>query len=241
MESILLIGILCFICAIGYILYFSIQKINNKHTAFSKNIFFPLLIIGILFFGISVPFIETDTPKAQADPSTQELLKEQKQLKSQIISLEEEKKDLSSELEKTAKEKKELTNKLEKMTKEQITAKEQQQTIEKLQKKIDKLTTNNEALKKENQKIKQQSAQSNKHQDTASAANGSAPKDNGTNTGGHESQKETKKESTACNIKGSVNGIYHTPSSRYYSRTKNVTQYFCSVKDAERAGYRAPK
>ncbi|MGP3738471.1 sunset domain-containing protein [Bacillus sp. 4A_MP2] len=42
-------------------------------------------------------------------------------------------------------------------------------------------------------------------------------------------------------MKGSVNGIYHTPSSRYYSRTKNVTKMFCSVEEAERAGYRAPK
>ncbi|MBR3379768.1 MAG: hypothetical protein IKG72_06530, partial [Bacillus sp. (in: Bacteria)] len=69
----------------------------------------------------------------------------------------------------------------------------------------------------------------------------SAPKDEGKSTGGHESQKETKKESAACNIKGSVNGIYHTPSSRYYSRTKNVTKMLCSVEEAERAGYRAPK
>lgn len=42
-------------------------------------------------------------------------------------------------------------------------------------------------------------------------------------------------------IKGSVNGIYHTPYSRYYSRTKNVVQWFKTVQEAESAGYRAPK
>ena len=57
------------------------------------------------------------------------------------------------------------------------------------------------------------------NKDTTSSAQRSAPKDDGSNTGGHESQKK-QKESAACNIKGSVNGIYHTPSSRYYSRTK---------------------
>lgn len=49
---------------------------------------------------------------------------------------------------------------------------------------------------------------------------------------------DAKKE---CNIKGSVNGIYHTTSSRSYSRTKNVVQWFCSEEEAKKAGYRAPK
>ena len=42
-------------------------------------------------------------------------------------------------------------------------------------------------------------------------------------------------------IKGSVNGIYHTPGSTYYSRTKNVVQWFHTVEEAEAAGYRAPE
>ncbi|CAM4053154.1 thermonuclease family protein [Lederbergia lenta] len=42
-------------------------------------------------------------------------------------------------------------------------------------------------------------------------------------------------------IKGSNNGIYHTPGSTYYSRTTNVAQWFCSPEEAEKAGYRAPK
>lgn len=44
-----------------------------------------------------------------------------------------------------------------------------------------------------------------------------------------------------CDIKGSVNGIYHKPGSTYYSRTKNVVQWFCSTDEAVEAGYRAPE
>lgn len=42
-------------------------------------------------------------------------------------------------------------------------------------------------------------------------------------------------------IKGSVNGIYHTPGSTYYGRTKNVVQWFKTTSEAEAAGYRAPE
>ncbi|SDN46005.1 hypothetical protein SAMN04488137_4529 [Fictibacillus solisalsi] len=45
----------------------------------------------------------------------------------------------------------------------------------------------------------------------------------------------------SCGIKGSENGIYHVPGSTYYDRTTHVVQWFCSVEEAEEAGYRAPK
>ncbi|MDM5338508.1 hypothetical protein QUF84_14945 [Fictibacillus enclensis] len=45
----------------------------------------------------------------------------------------------------------------------------------------------------------------------------------------------------SCGIKGSENGIYHVPGSTYYNRTTHVVQWFCSVEEAEEAGYRAPK
>ena len=41
-------------------------------------------------------------------------------------------------------------------------------------------------------------------------------------------------------IKGSVDHIYHVPGSTYYNRTKNVVQWFKTVSDAVKAGYRAP-
>ncbi len=55
--------------------------------------------------------------------------------------------------------------------------------------------------------------------------------------------------SPSCQIKGNVNTrdgsrIYHVPGSTYYSRTQINTsegdKYFCSVQDAEYAGFRAP-
>lgn len=42
-------------------------------------------------------------------------------------------------------------------------------------------------------------------------------------------------------IKGSRNGIYHVPGSRYYNRTTNPVSWFSTVEEAEAAGYRAPK
>lgn len=42
-------------------------------------------------------------------------------------------------------------------------------------------------------------------------------------------------------IKGSQNGIYHVPGSKYYNRTKNVVQWFNTVEEAIAAGYRAPR
>ena len=42
-------------------------------------------------------------------------------------------------------------------------------------------------------------------------------------------------------IKGSNNGIYHIPGSRYYNKTTNPAAWFKTVSEAEAAGYRAPK
>lgn len=231
MMMLLIIGLLCICFAIGYAVNFLLLKHQNQQI-FSKKLFYPFLTIGLVFSIMSLPFAGTGAPKAQADPSSEQLLKEQKQLASDISRLKEDKETLTASLEDVTKEKEKLSKKLENITSEKKTVKQQEKTIHELEEKIDKLTSTNETLKKEHQKV---------NKDTTSSAQRSAPKDDGTNTSGHESQKETKKESTACNIKGSVNGIYHTPSSRYYSRTKNVTKMFCSVEEAERAGYRAPK
>ncbi|RDW21409.1 hypothetical protein CWR48_03120 [Oceanobacillus arenosus] len=55
------------------------------------------------------------------------------------------------------------------------------------------------------------------------------------------SAPDTSQSTGECDIKGSVNGIYHVPGSRYYNQTKNVVQWFCSTGETEGAGYRAPK
>ncbi|AOZ89638.1 hypothetical protein BK049_13680 [Bacillus xiamenensis] len=232
MMMLLIIGLLCVCFAIGYAVNFFLLKQQNQ-PIFSKKLFYPFLIIGLVLSMMSLPFAVTGAQKAQADPSSEQLLKDQKQLASDISRLKEDKETLTATLKDVTNEKEELSKKLENITSEKKTVKQQEKTIQALEKKIDKLTSTNETLKKENK---------NGNKDTqSSAVQRSAPKDDGSNTGGHESQKETKNESAACNIKGSVNGIYHTPSSRYYTRTKHVTKMFCSVEEAERAGYRAPK
>lgn len=228
----LILGLLCVCFAIGYAVNFFLLKRKNK-LIFSKKLFYPFLIIGLFFSIMSLPLTAGNAPKAQADPSSEQLLKDQKELSSDISRLKADKESLTSSLEDAEKEKEKLEKKLETITSEKETVKQQEKTIQSLEEKIDKLTSSNETLKQE---IKNSSSDTK-----SSTVQRSAPKDDGKSTGGHESQKETKKESAACNIKGSVNGIYHTPSSRYYSRTKNVTKMFCSVEEAERAGYRAPK
>lgn len=42
-------------------------------------------------------------------------------------------------------------------------------------------------------------------------------------------------------IKGSKSRIYHLPNSKYYDTVTNVQAWFKTVKEAEKAGYRAPK
>ncbi|MBX3549075.1 MAG: DUF4236 domain-containing protein [Xanthobacteraceae bacterium] len=54
---------------------------------------------------------------------------------------------------------------------------------------------------------------------------------------------------TECTIKGNINSrgekIYHVPGSKWYNRTqineRNGERWFCSVDDAEAAGWRAPR
>ncbi|TYS29732.1 hypothetical protein [Bacillus pumilus] len=232
MMMLLILGILCVGFAVGYAVNFLLPKHQNE-PIFSKKLFYPVLILGLIFSIMSLPFAATDAQKTKADPSSEQLLKDQKQLTTDISHLKADKEELTVSLEDATKEKEKLAKKLENITSEKETVKQHEKTIQALEEKIDKLASSNETLKRENKKSSSDTK--------SSTVQRSAPKDEGNSTGGHESQKETKKESAACNIKGSVNGIYHTPSSRYYSRTKNVTKMFCSVEEAERAGYRAPK
>lgn len=56
-----------------------------------------------------------------------------------------------------------------------------------------------------------------------------------------EEQPQSEPEQSQGQIKGSYNGIYHVPGSTYYDRTKNVKEWFNTVEEAEKAGYRAPE
>lgn len=66
----------------------------------------------------------------------------------------------------------------------------------------------------------------------------SAPK---TSTSSSSNSSLSGSSSSKCNIKGSSTHIYHIPGDPYYNRTTHVVQWFCSVQDAVKAGYRAPK
>lgn len=62
-------------------------------------------------------------------------------------------------------------------------------------------------------------------------------------------QKATPNANAACLIKGNINRggerIYHVPGSKWYSRTeineRNGERWFCTVVEAESAGWRAPR
>ena len=61
-------------------------------------------------------------------------------------------------------------------------------------------------------------------------------------------QKSEEPPSKACAIKGNISKsgrIYHIPGSKWYSRTKidqrRGERWFCSIKDAVKAGWRAPR
>lgn len=67
---------------------------------------------------------------------------------------------------------------------------------------------------------------------------------NGKKSTAASTNSDTNKPKKGCNIKGNINSkgekIYHTTKSPYYDQTKQE-QWFCSVKEAEQAGFRAPR
>jgi hypothetical protein len=61
-------------------------------------------------------------------------------------------------------------------------------------------------------------------------------------------QKSETPPSAACAIKGNISSsgrIYHVPGSKWYKKTKIDTRrgerWFCSIEEAEQAGWRAPR
>lgn len=126
-----------------------------------------------------------------------------------------------------------------------------QQENDELKEKITQLETDNKALQK---KVEESEKATSTASSTKTKSNNSTEtKTSNTDTSEKSSSQKNETSSTAtaadestqttgdCDIKGSVNGIYHVPGSTYYSRTKNVAQWFCSTEEAENAGYRAPK
>ncbi|BBP91703.1 hypothetical protein BsIDN1_53210 [Bacillus safensis] len=85
----------------------SYSKTPERADFFSKKLFYPFfLIIGLFFSIMSLPLTAGNAPKAQADPSSEQLLKDQKELSSDISRLKADKESLTSSLEDAEKEKK---------------------------------------------------------------------------------------------------------------------------------------
>lgn len=81
---------------------------TQERADFSKKLFYPFLIIGLFFSIMSLPLTAGNAPKAQADPSSEQLLKDQKELSSDISRLTADKESLTSSLEDAEKEKEKL-------------------------------------------------------------------------------------------------------------------------------------
>jgi len=94
------------------------------------------------------------------------------------------------------------------------------------------------AKQKENERKAAEVKAKKQAEKRASASQNSSSSSSNSNKGTNGQVSESQSE---CNIKGSVNHIYHVPGSTYYNRTKNVVQWFCSPAEAEAAGFRAPQ
>ena len=113
---------------------------------------------------------------------------------------------------------------------------ELEQNNEKLIKDVETLKEENDTLKQENSVEQTSDNSSNTSDGDSDVETTSISTESANNT------TEVASESSGeCNIKGSVNGIYHTPGSTYYDRTTNVVEWFCTPEEAVDAGYRAPK
>lgn len=229
---------LVLIAAVGF------WRSRSKNIKIPKKIIFSSLAIGLILIILSVDTIDS---KAATDLTAE--VNKNEQLVENISELEDSNTGHQEEIV-------ELENATDESI-EKITQLEEEN--ESLSADIDTLKANNEKLKKElKEKEKKETASISKKdsnsekQDTKSRTS----QKNKSNTNSVNSSKDTSKETTEtetatsfdtaqavedCKIKGSENGIYHTPGSTYYSRTTNVAQWFCSEKEAENAGYRAPK
>ncbi|MEC1263104.1 hypothetical protein P9D34_22300 [Bacillus swezeyi] len=223
MAFLMMIGFLSLIFSIGYFAFHFIRKLFSKDKRFSRKIFYPCFIGGLLLLIITAPFNDQET---YADTKKSEDLTAQvKELTSEKSNLQKEQKALKQQL-KQAKEKLTATQ-----TENETLKKEN----EKLSKEKDELTKDKTSLTEKLAKteVKSGNAKAASKEKSASAT---APSNNS-----GDSSENTAQSNQECKIKGSVNHIYHTPGSTYYNRTKNVVQWFCSEKEARAAGYSPPK
>ncbi|ASS63118.1 MULTISPECIES: sunset domain-containing protein [Bacillus] len=237
-NAIAIIGFLAFLCAVGYGMFHLICKAAKKEKHFSKKLFWPLLIGGfiLLLTGASPAEPDASAVKAEEKYSTldtayQKLTKEHQALEKKYESISAAAEKEKSEAEAGNEEKlSKLSQEISELKKTNKSLKQDNEKLKNSQKKLEKTA---ETLQSENKTLKRQKAKTKS--ENAETAQNNAP-----SSGGH---AETKASGTSqgCDIKGSRNGIYHTPGSTYYNRTTEPAEMFCSVEEAEAAGYRAPK
>lgn len=238
MEVIAVIGALVFIGAIFYLIYHFIRKIKNRDRVLPKKKFFSVLVGGFSLMILGAALI---------DPQSQAALNEAREMNESLTVKVEELETEVKELEEINKEadkiKQEEIDELTKAHKEEVKSlNEGYEAKEKeLSEKITNLEESKTSLEGEVAKLKEQAAAKPKEVASNTSSGGSSsPSGSASTNTSSSSSGSTSTNSGDCNIKGSVNGIYHTPSSRSYSRTKNVVQWFCSAEEAQAAGYRAP-
>lgn len=235
------VGALMVMGAISYLIYHFIRKIKNKDRTLPKKKFYPVLIGGFSLIILGTALTDPQSLKAlsEAREMNESLTVEVEKLEAEVKELEEinkaadkEKKEEIDELAKAhegeVKSLKEDYQTKEKEFTEQITSLEEKKTSLE-----GEVTTLKEQAKAKQTEVASTSSSSSSSSNSTSSSSGAA-----TNTS---SSPSSSSNSSECNIKGSNSGIYHTPSSSYYNRTTNVAQWFCSVEEAQAAGYRAPK
>ncbi|MBT2572909.1 hypothetical protein J7E26_02900 [Bacillus sp. ISL-51] len=233
------LGFLAFLLALGYGFFHLICKAVKKEKRFSKLLFWPLLIGGLALTLISASFAGPDIAATKADEKYSTLDSAYQKLSTEHQALEKKYENISEEAKKEKAEA-EASNedKLSKLSKEIDELKKNNKSLEsdnkKLQDSQKKLEKTNKTLQAENKTL-QKKKEETKTAGAAETAQGAA------HSSGGNSNTKTPDTAQGCSIKGSRNGIYHTPGSTYYSRTTDPVRMFCSVEEAEAAGYKAPK
>ncbi|MCY8203873.1 MULTISPECIES: LMBR1 domain-containing protein [unclassified Bacillus (in: firmicutes)] len=247
MEMILaFLGFFACLISLGYGLYHLVRFVLKKEKRFSKRLFWTLFIGGLVLLFTGAGLSEPDTAAANAEKKYSALNAEYKSLSKEHEELEKEYKSVRSEAKKL-KDDPEDQDKLNKLEKENSELKKTQKSlkaeIKELQEKQKQLKEDTKTIKAENETLQQDKTKLEKQLKEAKSQTANSHEDTGSSSSNTYKNDEAKTADTAegCNIKGSKNGIYHTPGSTYYDRTTDPAEMFCSVEEAEAAGYRAPK
>lgn len=210
---------LCLIMiGLGYYLFI------NKRTLSIKSVL-PVLLIAIALTLVASFWHVNNT---QIIALLDSKMIKSKELTEEYDKLKEEYKELSKELEKQTEDIKDYQDKYNRAKTEN----------EKLEEEIEKLTQKNKEFETDSgqKRLSDTSQNDLSNDDDLNITDGEYNEDTNDTY-----MDETETSIGDCDIKGSENGIYHTPGSTYYSRTTNVVEWFCTIEEARKAGYRAPK